>query len=272
MGNQGLYNPQLSQLIQPQLELHYSNKDNILPFTINGETFNMIFVEGGTFMMGDGTCGDNCSHEVELDDYYIGETVVTQSIWELIMGNNPSHFKGGGNLTIECVSWYETQKFIKSLNDYLGLKFRLPTESEWEYAARGGIKSNGYKYSGGNHADEVAWYWQNSGDKLLLGSDQDWNIGDIITNNGKTHRVKQKKSNELGIFDMSGNVMEWCQDWKVDYNVNSITDRQKVEKVCRGGSWYHATAVCRVGYRAGQIPNFKFGYLGFRLALDSTIK
>ena len=268
IGKKGICNLDIAPSIPSKLELVESNKETILHFTVEGETFKMIFVEGGTFIMGNGIYGDNVSHEVELGDYYIGETVVTQSLWKVIMGNNPSHFKGEGSLPIECVSWNESQKFIRKLNSVTGKKFRLPTEAEWEYASRGGIQSNDYNYSGGNHIDEVAWYWQNSGNKILLGSDSDWNLEDVMTNNCRTHPVKQKKANELGLYDMSGNVMEWCQDWKVSYNEDSITDCQKIEKVCRGGSWYHGSAVCRVCYRSGQIPRFHYGYLGFRLVLD----
>ena len=187
-----------------------------LTFMVNGVSFKMICVEGS------GT------------PYYIGETQVTQALWQAVMKNNPSNFKGG-NLPVEKVSWDDCQLFIKELNEETGGLFRLPTEAEWMYAAKGGNKSHGYMYSGSNTIDEVAWYKRNS--------------------NGTTHPVKSKKPNELDIYDMSGNVWEWCED-------SDGSDR-----VYRGGGWASNAPVCRVAYHNSYLPSTRGGNLGFRLAL-----
>jgi len=154
--------------------------------------WGMVFVEGGTFMMGatseqesDAFDWEKPAHRVTLSDFYIGKYEVTQAQWKAVMGSNPSYFKGD-NLPVERVSWGDCQEFIRKLNERTGLTFRLPTEAEWDYAARGGNRSRGYKYSGSDDPDEVAWYWDNSGIK--------------------THPVGQKRANELGLYDMSGNV------------------------------------------------------------------
>ena len=135
-------------------------------------------------------------HSVTLSSYYMGETEVTQALWKAVMGNNPSRFKGD-NLPVENVSWNDCQEFIRKLKQKTGKNFRLPTEAEWEYAARGGKKSNGYKYSGSNNIGSVAWYDDNSSNQI--------------------HAVKGKRLNELGLYDMSGNVWEWCSDWYGQY-------------------------------------------------------
>ena len=228
-------------------------------FTVNGVSFTMIAVEGGTFKMGatseQGGDADNDEkpvHNVTLSDYYIGETEVTQELWQAVMGKNPSNFKGNKK-PVEQVSWNDCQEFIKKLNQLTGKNFRLPTEAEWEYAARGGNKSQGYKYSGSNTIDNVAWYTSNSG--------------------SQTHDVKTKQANELGIYDMSGNVYEWCQDW---YGSNYYSSSPETNptgptsgsyRVLRGGSWNNRARYCRVSYRGSYYPGFGFNYFGFRLAL-----
>ena len=178
--------------------------------SVNGVSFTMIAVEGGTFQMGatseQGSDADNDEspvHSITLSDYYIGETEVTQELWETVMGSNPSNFKGSQK-PVEQVSWNDCKQFITKLNQLTGKNFRLPTEAELEYAARGGNKSQGYKYSGNNTIDDVAWYKDNS--------------------NSKTHNVKTKSPNELGIYDMSGNVWEWCEDWYGNYSSDSLTN------------------------------------------------
>lgn len=239
---------------QPQPE---PQKEKI-PFTVDGVEFKMVFVEGGTFTMGaTSEQGDDAyeyeypTHSVTLSDYYIGETEVTQALWQAVMGRNPSVFKGD-NLPVEKVSYEDVKTFITKLNEKTGKTFRLPTEAEWEYAARGGKKSRGYKYSGSNNIDNVAWYHENS--------------------NWKTHPVKTKQPNELGIYDMSGNVFEWCSDWYGDYTSKAQTDPQGPSsgsyRVYRGGSLLSDARDCRISTRGFDDPSFKLFKLGFRLALS----
>lgn len=232
--------------------------------TVNGVSFKMIRVEGGTFKMGSTSLlnwltkkaeeDERPAHQVTLSTYYIGETEVTQELWKAVMGSNPSNFKGA-NLPVEQVNWDDCQTFIRKLNSLTGKTFRLPTEAEWEFAARGGNKSQGYKYSGSNTLVNVAWYIDNSGNK--------------------THPVKTKSPNELGIYDMSGNVWEWCQDWYGSYSSASQTNPTGPSsgslRVCRGGSWNNRSSArsCRVSYRGYDAPDDlgRSYYLGLRLAL-----
>ena len=220
--------------------------------------FEMVYVKGGTFTMGataeqgsDAYDDEKPTHSVTLSDFYIGKYEVTQAQWKAVMGSNPSYFKGD-NLPVENVSWNDIQEFIKKLNAQTGKRFRLPTEAEWEYAARGGNQSKGYKYSGSNSISEVAWYDGNSGDK--------------------THPVGQKTPNELGIYDMSGNVWEWCQDWYSSsaYSSSSQTNptgpSSGSSRVLRGGSWYYYARYCRVSNRSFSGPAGRNGSSGFRLA------
>ena len=229
-------------------------------FNVNGVEFKMIKVEGGTFSMGATSEQSSVAdvdeypvHSVTLSDYYIGETEVTQELWEAVMGSNPSEFKGNNQRPVERVSWNDCQEFIKKLNQLTGKEFRLPTEAEWEYAARGGKYSKDYvyKYSGSNNADEVAWYNYNSRDE--------------------THPVKTKKANKLGLYDMSGNVWEWCNDRYGDYQSNSQTNPTGPSKgerrVLRGGSWSCLDWYVRVSYRYSGIPGPRYGKRGLRLAL-----
>ena len=261
-----------------------------LEFWLNDKvSFKMIFVEGGSFQMGalesDSEAGDDekPQHWVELHDYYIGETVVTQAMWKAVMKCNPSHFKGDLNLPVEKVAWEkETEKsvsvkeFIRRLNNMLhekgqlpeGSDFRLPTEAEWEYAARGGQKGdNGYIYSGSNNIDEVAWYYKNSGDGYLPGS------MDIEIDYCRTHPVKKKNPNELGLYDMSGNVWEWCEDWYDEKYYSSSPDdnprgpQTGSYRVLRGGSWSSFARGCRVSRRYDYDPGLRNFNIGFRLVL-----
>ena len=225
-------------------------------FTVNGVSFDMIAVKGGTFTMGCTSEQSDCwgdekpTHNVTLSDYYIGKFEVTQELWQAVMGSNPSDFKGN-NLPVEQVSWNDVQEFITKLNQKTGANFRLPTEAEWEYAARGGNKSNSYKYSGSNTIGNVAWYWDNS--------------------NSETHQVGTKSPNELGIYDMSGNVWEWCQDWYGDYSsgsqTNPIGSSSGSFRVLRGGSWNNRARLCRVSLRNYYFPDRGSYYFGFRLVL-----
>ena len=244
-------------------------------FTVNGVSFTMVFVEGGTFTMGaTSEQGDDAyeyeypTHRVTLSDYYIGETEVTQALWEAVMGSNPSYFKGD-NLPVEQVSYNDVKEFILKLNQKTGKTFRLPTEAEWEYAARGGKKSKRYKYSGSDNIDDVAWYHENSGNKRL--NDDTWNVYKLYNNNCRTHPVKTKQPNELGIYDMSGNVREWCSDWYGDYTSKAQTNPQGPysgsSRVNRGGSWYYFARFCRASNRNYDFLSILNRDLGFRLAL-----
>ena len=223
---------------------------------VNGVSFTMIAVEGGTFNMGatseqggDADSDEYPVHSVTLSDYYIGETEVTQELWEAVMGSNPSDFSGNPQRPVEMVSWNDCQEFITKLNELTGKNFRLPTEAEWEYAARGGNGSQGYKYSGSNTISDVAWYNGNSG--------------------SETHNVKTKSPNELGIYDMSGNVFEWCEDWYGGYSSGSQTNPTGPSsgffRVLRGGSWYSNTKACRVSNRSNDSPGSRYSRYGFRV-------
>ena len=224
--------------------------------TVGGVSFKMIAVEGGTFQMGSPESdaeadGDEKPwHQVTLSNYYIGETEVTQELWEAVMGSNPSYFVGP-KLPVDKVSWDDCQAFIGKLNAQTGKTFRLPTEAEWEYAARGGKKSKGYTYSGSNTIAEVAWYGKNS--------------------NNETHDVALKAPNELGIYDMSGNVGEWCQDRFGNYGkedeINPIGSNTGSNRVLRGGSYGDKEEICTVTARIGIAPSSNFRNVGFRLAL-----
>ena len=246
----------------------------LVPITVNGVTFNMIKVDGGTFTMGATSEMTNPwddekpTHQVTLSSYYIGETEVTQALWKAVMRKNPSKFKGD-NLPVENVSWEDCQTFIGKLNDLTGKSFRLPTEAEWEYAARGENKSRHTQYSGSSIIDEVAWYWQNSGDKYLTG---DWDGDKIKENNCRIHPVKTKKPNELGLYDMSGNVWEWCQDRYGNYSSNAQTNPtgpgSGSRRVSRGGSWGDNGWSCRSSRRNSGSPGNRYGDLGFCLALS----
>ena len=243
-------------------------------FTVKGVSFKMIKVEGGTFKMGaqdgdpngvnydsEALYNEKPVHSVTLNDYYIGETEVTQELWEAVMGSNPSAFEGAKN-PVECVSWNDCQEFINKLNQLTGKRFCLPTEAQWEYAARGGNKSLGYIYSGSNTIGEVAWY--NGNVCNGVGS---------TSPNYSTHRVGTKSPNELGIYDMSGNVFEWCSDWyDEDYYLSSpITDPTGpitgLRRVYRGGCWSIVAHGCRVSYRDFSYPDLGDYTLGFRLVL-----
>ena len=244
-----------SQQSTPQT--HPTVSDNTISIPVkDGISIDMVRVEAGTFTMGataemnDPYDKEKPTHRVTLtNDYYIGKYEVTQALWQTVMGNNPSKFKGD-NLPVEHVSWKDCQKFLSKLNRITGKMFRLPTEAEWEYAARGGNKSRGYQYSGSNNLSDVAWYDDNSGNK--------------------THAVGTKQPNELGIYDMSGNVLEWCQDRYGKYNSSSQINPTGVNsgsnRVFRGGRGNARS--CRSSFRFGITPRFRNKYLGLRLVLS----
>jgi formylglycine-generating enzyme required for sulfatase activity len=193
----------------------------------------MCFVEGGTFMMGsdasDAQADEQPVHSVTLSDYYIGQTEVTQHLWQAVMGsgNNPSATKGN-NLPVTNITWDEAQVFVQKLSEMTGMRFRLPTEAEWEYAARGGERSKGYTYAGSDNIDEVGWYNGNSGNT--------------------PHAVGQKQPNELGIYDMTGNIWEYCFDWHTPYSAQAQTNPTGAatgeKHVLRGGCYHYDSKNC----------------------------
>jgi formylglycine-generating enzyme required for sulfatase activity len=229
----------------------------------NSNTFiiEVVYVPGGSFTMGcTSEQGSACdgdekpSHTVNLSSFYIGKYEITQAQWRAVMGTNPSYNSGCDNCPVEQVSWNDVLQFIQKLNQQTGKRYRPPTEAEWEYAARGGNKSRGYKYSGSNDIGAVAWYDGNSGNK--------------------THPVGQKSPNELGIYDMSGNVWEWCSDWYADdyYSSSPSSNPQGPStgshRVLRGGGWFSAAASCQVANRNGSSPGYRNNYYGFRVLLS----
>jgi formylglycine-generating enzyme required for sulfatase activity len=234
--------------------------------TTSGDAFKdpttgmeMIFVKGGCYRMGDTVGGgepdEKPVHEVCVNDFYIGKYEVTQRQWQRIMGNNPSRFSNcGDNCPVEQVSWNDTQDFIRKLNSQSGKQYRLPTEAEWEYAARSGGK--GEKWAGTSSESSLgdyAWYSANSG--------------------GSSHPVGQKQPNGLGLHDMAGNVWEWCQDWYGgSYYSQSPRDNpggpsSGSDRIYRGGCWRVTARNLRAACRRGDYPGARDSFLGFRLAL-----
>ena len=239
-----------------------------LSFTVGGVPFTMIKVEGGTFTMGCTSEQSDCdsdeerTHQVTLSDYYIGQTEVTQALWQAVMGTTIRQQRDkadkswsmrgeGANYPMYYISYTECQEFIIKLNNLTGRKFALPTEAQWEFAARGGRKSGHYKFAGSNTIGNVAWYDGNS--------------------NSLTHPVALKTPNELGLYDMSGNVWEWCYDWYGEYSSSSQTNPHVASsgqyRVNRGGSWDNDARHCRVSYRYNSSPSNRNYNIGFRLVL-----
>ena len=215
----------------------------------------MVFVEGGTFQMGNksGESFENPVHSVTLSSFIIGKCEVTQAQWQAVMGYNPSYNIGCDNCPVEQVSWNDVQQYIQKLNAQTGKNYRLPTEAEWEYASKGGESSRGYIYSGSNDIEKVAWYYDNSG--------------------SSTHAVGTKQANELGIYDMSGNVWEFCSDWYGDYSsysaINPTGALYGKYRVLRGGGYIYLANNGRTSFRDYYNPDSKDSYHGFRLALPA---
>ena len=225
---------------------------------VNADTnlIEMVGVEGGTFWMGcteeqekDCHTDEKPMHQVTLSSFYIGKYPVTQGQWKMVMGNNPAYFDKGDNYPVENVRWEDAQEFIRQLNMQTGKNYRLPTEAEWEYACRGGKLSAHYKFSGSNNASDVAWHKENC--------------------NESTHPVGTKLPNELGIYDMSGNVWEWCSDWSAPYPAEAQTNPAGPSsgdyRVLRGGSWRVPISDCRITFRYDIKPDDHFYSLGFRV-------
>ncbi|MCQ2315583.1 MAG: SUMF1/EgtB/PvdO family nonheme iron enzyme [Bacteroidales bacterium] len=263
-------------------------------FTVNGISFEMVAVKGGTFTMG-ASSGDSYAydwekpaHSVTLSDYYIGKFEVTQELWEAVMGSNPSYFKGS-KLPVESVSWDDCQTFIRKLNSLTGKNFRLPTEAEWEYAARAGSEKSLYGnenivVNGKNNSpnlDRYGWYGGNCGQHYTAseGCDESkgydisgWEAKQYGDERGGTHPVGRKTPNAWGIYDMLGNVYEWCQDWYGSYGSGSQTNPQGPSsgsiRVSRGGGWDFSALHCRVSIRISSAPGNRFSDLGFRLVVS----
>ena len=216
----------------------------------------MVFVEGGTFLMGSnsGNSNERPVHSVTLGSFNIGKYEVTQAQWKAVMGSNPSYFTDCDNCPVEQVSWNDVNQYIQKLNLQTGKNYRLPTEAEWEYAARSGRMNNKCKYSGSDNLDEVGWYVENSF--------------------GQTHSVGCKKSNDLGLFDMSGNVLEWCSDWFDEYKqvvvFNPVGPKNGFGRVIRGGRWEADDESCSISFRYGFNADESNYFFGFRLALSGN--
>jgi formylglycine-generating enzyme required for sulfatase activity len=219
----------------------------------------MIFVQGGSFLMGSkygsfsrAQRDESPVHSVTLSSFYLGKFEVTQAQWRAVMVNDPSDFSGCDNCPVENISWEDAQEYLQKLNALTAKNYRLPTEAEWEYAAKGGKASRGYTYSGSNDFWAVAWNFQNSGDKI--------------------HVVGTKQSNELGFCDMSGNVWEWCSDWYGEYSGSSLINPTGASsgeyRVLRGGSAYNQdVSMYRTSFRLANNPNTRLGDRGIRLVL-----
>lgn len=249
------------------------------------EPEGFVFVQGGTF---NNSKSNYSGISLVISDFYIGKYEVTQKEWVEVMGNNPSQFKGE-NLPVENVSWYDCIEYCNKRSVKEGLKpyytidknskdpsndnplddvkwtvtvhagangYRLPTEVEWEYAAGGGQKSKSYIYSGGNDVDQVAWYWKNSGEKYLTGF---WSWSTLEKNHNSTRPVGGKKPNELGLYDMSGNVREWCWDW------HERTETEPKGRIWRGGGWIGGEFCCEPSFRGSFEASGRGPDQGFRV-------
>ncbi len=244
---------------------------SVLTFEVNGVTFQLNEVEGGTFVMGateeqgsEEEIGiDKPVHSVAVQSFYIGQTEVTNRLWDAVMveqGQTEGEIWEAADCPVVLHSWFECQEFIRRLDSITGMNFRLPHEAEWEYAARGGQKGKTTRYAGSDNADEVSWLYRNSGNR--------------------SHAVAQKKPNELGLYDMTGNVWEWCLNDFYSYQSSpevisvpkGVADTAKVLKVMRGGSWDNALSNSHLSVRRTEYPQYAFHDCGLRLALSKEIE
>lgn len=255
--------PEIQGVDSASLSFLVEVDDGALLVYAGGYPFRMMPVEGGSFVMGctrprgeKNTYADELpAHKVVLSSYYIGQYEVTQGLWKAVMGGNPSKWVGNDSLPVEQVSWNDAQIFIARLSQITGYRFRLPTEAEWEFAARGGVRSRGTVYPGvRNQVWEVCWSALNSG--------------------GRSHPVGRLKPNELGLYDMGGNVLEWCSDWMAAYPATPQTSPQGPtsgeNRILRGGCFNSPTWACSVFERSWYLPDYGYAYFGFRLVVDST--
>lgn len=237
--------------------------DGALIVYVDSLAMRMMPVEGGTFVMGcthprgeKHTYADELPlHRVTVNSFMMGQHEVTQALWKAVMGENPSKWAGNDSLPVEQVSWNAAQIFIARLSQMTGYRFRLPTEAEWEYAARGGCRSHGTPYPGvRSQMWEACWYGGNA--------------------SGHSHPVGLLKPNELGLFDMGGNVMEWCADWMAPYTAQPQTSPQGPRsgecRILRGGCFNSPTWGCSVFERGWYLPDYGYSYFGLRLVIDSA--
>lgn len=231
--------------------IEFKSPVSFTPFSYKNAEFRMVAVDGGDYMMGCNYFVDQKpEHRETILPFLIGETEVTQAVWEAVMGTNPSFYKGD-NLPVENITWYECQEFVAKLNKLFGVRFRLPTEAEWEYAARGGSKTRNYKYPGCSRLADYGWFSDNSG--------------------GTTHNVKNKKPNELGLYDMGGNVLEWTQDLYSDAYNKPRNGGGTGRRVFRGGSCIAIEECCTSTIRGHEDPSRRFKNVGLRLAMDAEM-
>ncbi|MBQ8423924.1 MAG: formylglycine-generating enzyme family protein [Coprobacter sp.] len=239
--------------------MNATDRKHIIDITINGVTFAMIYVVGGYFTMGaspddtDAGSEETPAHYERLNDFYIGETLVTQALWKAVMGSNPSKFTFDDNNPVESISWDDCHTFIERLVSLTGINFALPSEAQWEYAARGGRESRGYKYAGSNNISQVCLYVANS--------------------HRTTHPVKQLAPNELGLYDMCGNVNEWCEDRPIYYSKKFCEKpkylRQESYRAVRGGSWLNLARHCRISSRGDSLHDERCDCIGMRLCINT---
>ena len=242
---------------------HASAQDSVVRVDLpDGQRMELVWVEGGTFTMGSNDArgvdkryeSTRPEHTVGVGGCYMGRYEVTQGQWRAVMGENPSHFTGNDSLPVEQVTWADAQRFVTLLSQLTGLLFRLPTEAEWEYAARGGNRADGQPYAGcdRNHLPEYAWFCVNS--------------------EGHTHPVGRLKPNVLGLYDMGGNVAEWCSDWMAPYMEAAQKDprgpKEGDSRVLRGGHYNSTSPGCAVFDRGWYVPTGKTEYYGLRVAME----